>query len=238
MPASITPEPGQIVVTGTVPDEASKVGILNKLREVYGHGQVIDQISVANVVLPANWNNKVQKLINADLQQIHHGQLNIEGTNITLHGEVSNEAQRQTIVSQMAHNLDPSFTIKNNLHVAANEQFLLDKTLANRIVEFEPGKATLTPKGLGILDEMAAALLKIKDKKLDIIGHTDNSGLRASNVNLSKARAEAVKAYLVDKGISPDLISTIGQGADAPIASNDSSEGRARNRRIEFRIAN
>ncbi len=84
---------------------------------------------------------------------------------------------------------------------------------------------------------MSAALLKLQDKKVEVIGHTDNQGLRASNLALSMARANAVKTYLVGKGINEDMIKTSGQGPDRPIANNDDSNGRARNRRIEFRIA-
>ena len=114
---------------------------------------------------------------------------------------------------------------------------MLDSTLGNRIVEFESGQVNLTAAGKGILDEMAVALQKLKGRKVEIIGHTDDKGLRASNLALSQARADAVKAYLGSKGINPALMMTSGQGPDRPVAANDSMDGRARNRRIEFRIA-
>jgi OmpA-OmpF porin, OOP family len=72
-------------------------------------------------------------------------------------------------------------------------------------------------------------------RTVEIIGHTDNSGNRASNIALSQARADAVKGYLVAKGISPQQLTTNGVGPDQPVASNDTTDGRARNRRIEFR---
>ena len=78
---------------------------------------------------------------------------------------------------------------------------------------------------------------KVKGRKVEIIGHTDNVGLRATNQGLSQARAEAVKAYMASHGINGDLLTASGQGSDRPVASNETSEGRARNRRIEFRIA-
>ena len=80
---------------------------------------------------------------------------------------------------------------------------MLDAALADRIIEFESGKATLTESGMAILDQMSAVLLKLKNKKVEVIGHTDNSGSRASNLSLSQARAEAVKAYVATKGIDP-----------------------------------
>lgn len=231
------PQPGQVVVSGTVADEASKAGVLAKLREVYGSDMVVDQIAVGGVATPANWNGYVQKLITPDLRQISRGQLKIDGSIVSLKGEVANEAQRQKIASNVATSLNPTYTVNNGLRVSAADQGVLDKTLANRTVEFESGKATLTPAGRAILDEMAAAMLKLNGRKVDLIGHTDNQGLKASNQSLSQARAEAVKTYLADKGINADLMTASGQGSDRPIASNDSAEGRARNRRIEFRLA-
>ncbi len=230
-------QPGQVVITGTVPDEASKASVLAKLREVYGASMVVDQITVGAVSVPANWNGYVEKLITPELKQITRGQLKIDGNAVSLKGEVANEAVRQKIASSVATSLNPTYTVSNGLRVSAADQTVLDTTLANRIVEFESGKATLTPAGRVILDEMAAVMLRLKDRKIELIGHTDNKGLKATNQNLSQARAEAVKAYLISSGIKAELLSATGQGADRPIASNDSADGRARNRRIEFRLA-
>ena len=179
----------------------------------------------------------MQKLITPDLKQISRGQLKIDGSIVSLRGEVANEAQRQKIASNIATSLNPTYTVNNGLRVSAADQGVLDTTLANRTIEFESGKATLTPSGRAILDEMAAAMQKLEDRKVEIIGHTDNQGLRATNQGLSQARAEAVKVYLAAEGINGDLLTASGQGSDRPIASNDTAEGRARNRRIEFRMA-
>ena len=235
--APAAPQPGQVLASGTVADEASKASVLAKLREVYGADKVVDQISVGQVVTPANWNAYVQKLITPDLKQISRGQLKIDGSTVTLRGEVANEAQRQALASAAALSLNPTYTVNNGLRVSASDQGILDSALANRIVEFESGQASLTPSGRKVLDEMVAALLKLKGRKVDIIGHTDSVGLRATNQGLSQARAEAVKAYLASHGINGDLLSASGQGPDRPVATNDTAEGRARNRRIEFRLA-
>jgi OOP family OmpA-OmpF porin len=92
------------------------------------------------------------------------------------------------------------------------------------------------PSGLPILDEMAAAMARLPGRRFEIIGHTDAQGRHASNVSLSLARAQAVKTYLVSKGLPADKLSTSGMGPDQPVASNATDEGRARNRRIEFRV--
>ncbi|GJI90022.1 OmpA family protein [Duganella hordei] len=237
MPLPVSPKPGQILVSGAVPDEASKAAMLQRVRELYGADRVVDQVAISPVSLPPNWNGYVRKLIQPNLKLISKGELKIDGTNVTVRGEVANEAQRQQIASDIATSLNPGYTVNNGLRVSAAEQNLLDETLARRIIEFESGKAALTASGKGILDEMAAALQKVKGKKVEVIGHTDNVGLRESNLTLSLARAEAVRTYLAGKAIPSEMVTVSGQGPDRPVAENSNAEGRARNRRIEFRVA-
>jgi outer membrane protein OmpA-like peptidoglycan-associated protein len=79
--------------------------------------------------------------------------------------------------------------------------------------------------------------MKLKpEMKIEISGHTDSEGDDATNLELSKNRAEAVKQYLISKGINGARVSTIGYGETKPVASNASSDGRAKNRRTEIRI--
>lgn len=227
----------QVVAGGQVPDEATRVAVIEALRRIYGAGAVIDKIEVVNgVSMPANWAANVQRLITPSLKDIHRGQFQIEGTQMALSGEVGNEALRQKIVSDMANSLNPTYTIKNSLRVPVSEQITVDQALANRTIEFELGSATLTRKGRDILDEMAPILQKLTNKSVAVVGHTDNAGSRASNLALSQSRAEAVKGYLVGKGIDPMSLTTSGVGPDQPVASNANDEGRSRNRRIEFRV--
>jgi OOP family OmpA-OmpF porin len=234
--AMAAPDLAPIVVAGTVADEASKAALLARLRELYGNERVLDQLMIGTVSTPANWDAYLQKLVNPNLKLISRGQLKVDGTNVSLRGDVSNEAQRQQIASDIASSLNPSYIVNNGLRVVASEQGVLDAALANRIIEFESGKATLTESGKLILDQMGAALQKLKDKKVEVIGHTDNAGSRAHNLALSQARAEAVKIYVAGKGVNPASISVSGEGPDRPVADNNGAEGRARNRRIEFKV--
>jgi OOP family OmpA-OmpF porin len=225
-----------IVVSGTLADEASKAALLGRLRHVFGAERVLDQLSVGPVSSPPSWNEHLNKLVGPSLKLVSHGQLKVDGSAVSLRGDVANEAQRQQIAADLAAVLTTGYTVNNGLRVAASEQSVLDAALANRTIEFESGKATLTDSGRAICDQMSVALLKLKDKKVELIGHTDNAGARASNLSLSQARAEAVKAYVTGKGIRAEAISVSGEGPDRPVADNRSAEGRARNRRIEFKV--
>lgn len=225
-----------VIVSGTVPDEATRQAILGRLRDIYGAEGVVDQLGVDPVAAPANWSAFVQKLLTPDLKQISAGQLSIDGNTVALKGNVANEGLRQQLVGDMAARLNPSWQVRNGLRVAAGDQQLLDQTLANRIVEFDTASTRLTPAGTAVLDEMAAALLKMGGRTIEIIGHTDALGQPAANLALSQARAAAVRQYLIQKGIDPNSMRVQGLGAEKPVASNSTPEGRARNRRIEFRV--
>jgi OOP family OmpA-OmpF porin len=197
---------------------------------------VVDQLSIGRVSTPPNWNDYVGRLIGPDLKLVSRGQLQVDGNTVSLRGDVASEEQRQKIAGDIAASLDSGYVVNNGLRVAASEQGVLDAALANRIIEFESGKATLTDSGKAILDQMSVALLRLKDKRVEVIGHTDNAGSRAGNLSLSQARAEAVKAYVVGRGVREDMISVSGEGPDRPVADNRTPEGRARNRRIEFKV--
>jgi OOP family OmpA-OmpF porin len=228
--------PAPVVVTGTVGDEAGKAALLARLREVYGAERVVDQLAVGAVATPANWNETLQRLVGPNLKLVSRGQLKVDGNSVSLRGDVASEAQRQQVAAGLAASLDPAYTVDNGLRVAASSQGVLDAALADRIIEFESGKAALTESGKAILDQMSVALLKLKDKRVEVIGHTDNAGSRARNLALSQARAEAVKAYLAGRGVDPGLVAVAGAGPDRPLADNRTRQGRARNRRIEFKV--
>ncbi len=230
-------EPGKVIAAGTVPDEASRAAILGKLRDLYGAGNVVDRLEVGGVVPPSNWTENMTKIIGPNLKQVHKGQMQVNGTQIAIRGNVANEALRQQVASNIATSLNPTYTIDNGLMAAGGEaQNVLDKTLSNRVVEFEVGSATLTPAGRVILDEMHSAIKQIGTPKVQVIGHTDSSGSRQANVALSRGRANTVRSYLIEKGIPGETLTAIGSGPDQPLHSNDTLEGRAKNRRIEFRL--
>jgi OOP family OmpA-OmpF porin len=105
------------------------------------------------------------------------------------------------------------------------------------VIQFEYNKAEIKPESFGLLDEIADVILKNPQiKELSIEGHTDGDGSPKSNRKLSDNRAKSVKKYLVDKGVAEAMLLTKGWGEDKPVADNDSDEGKAKNRRVEFLI--
>ncbi len=103
-------------------------------------------------------------------------------------------------------------------------------------VKFESGSARLTPASQAILDAAATELSRYPDLNIEIGAYTDDRGSEALNQNLSQKRAESVRSYLLNKGIAANKLTAKGYGEAKPIASNDSAEGRAENRRVELVI--
>jgi len=101
-------------------------------------------------------------------------------------------------------------------------------------LEFETGKAKIKAKSYPLLDEIVGILNEYDNYYMTIHGHTDDVGSDVSNLQLSKERAASVKIYFVSKGINPDRLSTEGYGESVPVASNKTTAGRAKNRRVEM----
>jgi outer membrane protein OmpA-like peptidoglycan-associated protein len=101
-------------------------------------------------------------------------------------------------------------------------------------VYFDFDKATIKPEGMAVLDQAAALLQKHERVVVEVAGHTDSVGSDAYNQGLSERRANSVKDYLTSKGVTATRLTARGYGEAQPVASNDTDEGRAENRRVEL----
>jgi OOP family OmpA-OmpF porin len=101
---------------------------------------------------------------------------------------------------------------------------------------FDFDKSVLKPEGRAKLDDLVGKVKGINLEVIIAVGHTDSVGTDAYNQRLSVRRAEAVKAYLVSKGIEKNRVYTEGKGEKQPVADNKTAEGRAKNRRVEIEV--
>jgi OOP family OmpA-OmpF porin len=109
-------------------------------------------------------------------------------------------------------------------------------TFATEGVEFETGSDVIRTSSYPSLDNVASIMAKYPNYSLSINGYTDSVGNDNNNLKLSEKRAQACFDYLVNKGVSPSNMSSVGYGEASPVADNASKEGRQRNRRVEFKI--
>ena len=104
----------------------------------------------------------------------------------------------------------------------------------NDAAVFAPGSADLSADAETILDDLVGLLSDFPETTISIEGHTDADGDVVDNLVLSQARSDAVASYLIDNDVEPERLVALGLGANEPVASNDTADGRAQNRRTEF----
>jgi len=130
------------------------------------------------------------------------------------------------------NSIDRCKTTALNTTVSKTGCGLFDAVLSD--VTFKPGSDWLTPRARGSLDKLSVTLLAFPEARVQVRAHTDNKGPADENLGLSARRAESVVAYLMEKGIGELQLETLGLGESQPIDSNDTKEGRKRNRRVEL----
>ena len=226
-----------LTLSGAVPTERKKERLLSQAQLVFGENRVIDQLSVDESAKLPNWKGTTLDLM-AHLAQLGAFKLALKDDQLNITAEVPDDAIKSAWIDWLAN-----FFVDYPLAVNA-EQLRVNSalppqysfgvsTLFNLPVNFASGSAQIAPDAEPTLKKVAS-ILREQSKNIRIIGHTDASGDAGANRSLSEARAAAVKGFLEQNGVPPQLLSAYGMGQDQPVADNDTEEGRARNRRIEF----
>jgi outer membrane protein OmpA-like peptidoglycan-associated protein len=109
--------------------------------------------------------------------------------------------------------------------------------LAAKGINFENGKAVITASSFKSLDDLATLLNSYPGASVEIQGHTDNNGAADANKTLSQDRANAVKRYLSAGGVAEARMTAVGYGQEMPIADNATPAGKAKNRRVDFKLS-
>lgn len=182
----------------------------------------------------------------AALQQggISHEDISFRGQDAILAGTVASPGLKARI-REIVAGVEGVRAVDDRLAVAAPEAQTEPvsppgqspgQLLGEKKVEFSSGSFALSSQSLSVLDEAARILKDYPHTTLEIAGHADSSGKETYNLELSRKRAEAVKEYLITKGIAATRLHTAGYGAGKPVADNATPEGRQKNRRVEFLI--
>jgi len=148
--------------------------------------------------------------------------------------KAAEDAARTRLESQRKEENETLKTTQAKERLAVKEKIIQLLQIQN--IEFEVGKATLTPKGEGTVDKLAIILAKYPDINVEIAGHTDSDGNAEFNQKLSQARVDTVKERLIARTINTGRLTAKGYGESKPLVPNTSDENKQQNRRVEFNI--
>ena len=234
---------GKAIVSGQVASDADKSRLMEALTATFGAGNVNGDISVDANTAPAGWMDKLIALL-PDLKTSGI-KLGFDGDKLNIDTSALPEAERFAL-SQKLRTAFGGFEIsglwdKALAAFAALKQGAsaddLVKALNLSGINFDSGSATITRDSLETLAKAAEAIkMAPAGTRIEVGGHTDNTGDAASNMQLSLNRANAVAAKLVELGVDGAMLSGKGYGQDKPIADNATEEGKAQNRRMEFSV--
>lgn len=254
----LTREGGKVTYEGVVDSEATRASIIEALNNAYGAGNVSGNITVDPNARRPDWLASLAGFL--PRFSFNGANLTFEGNRINLGGSVT-DADRNRLLdglraafggfrfgglfeglgaaaSSAAANVETAAAeALDKLKPGAFTANDLVKALNLMIIHFDTGSATISAESADILGKAAAAIKQAPaGTRIEVGGHTDNTGNPEANQTLSERRAAAVKTRLVELGVDAAVLTSKGYGQDKPVADNGNEEGRARNRRIEFTV--
>jgi OmpA-OmpF porin, OOP family len=229
-----------LTLTGYVPDNAVHAALVAAATRKFFSEKVVDNLK-ASVGAPSGFSAAVAPALGA-LSRLSTGTLVVSDREVKLSGDAFYDAAAIQIRNGLGKDFPQGWQYKADISVkpaaapvdATVCQQLFSDLLGKGKIRFESARATIDPDSAGLLDRLIETALRCPAASIEIAGHTDAAGDDAFNQTLSEKRAQAVADYLIKAGLPADRFTATGYGSTQPVASNDTDEGKAQNRRIEF----
>lgn len=231
-----------LTLTGYVPDNNVHAAIAAAAGRKFFNEKVVDNLK-ASVGAPSGFVSAVVPALGA-LSRLSTGTMVVSDREIKLSGDAFYDAAAAQIRANLAKDFPRGWQVNAEISVkpaaapvdATVCQQLFSDLLAKEKIRFESGRATIDPDSAGLLDRLVETALRCPNANIEIAGHTDADGENAFNQSLSEKRAQAVTDYLVKAGLPASRFTATGYGSTQPVAGNDTDEGKAQNRRIDFLV--
>jgi OOP family OmpA-OmpF porin len=231
-----------LTLSGNVPDNNAHAAIAQAASRKFFSEKVVDNLK-PSVGAPAGFAAAVVPALGA-LSRLSTGTLVVSDREVKLSGDALYDAAAAQIRAGLGKDFPQNFQLKADISVKPASapvdptvcQQLFSELLGKAKVRFESGRATIDPDSAGLLDRLVEIALRCPTSNIEVGGHTDADGEDAANQSLSEKRAQAVVDYLVKAGLPASRFTAVGYGSTQPVAGNDTDEGKAQNRRIEFLV--
>jgi OOP family OmpA-OmpF porin len=231
-----------LTLTGYVPDNKVHAAIATAAGRKFFSQKIVDNLK-ASVGAPSGFVSAVMPVLGA-LSRLSTGTLVVTDREVKISGDALYDVAVAQIRASLAKDFPQAWQLKAELSVKPAAapvdptvcQQLLSELLEKGQIRFESRRAAIDPDSAGLLDRLVETTLRCPTAKIEIAGHTDADGEDAFNQALSEKRAQAVADYLVKAGLPGDRFTAIGYGSSQPVATNDTDEGKAQNRRIDFLV--
>ena len=229
-----------LTLTGYVPDNNVHAAIVAAAGRKFFSEKVVDNLK-ASLGAPSGFAAAVVPALGA-LSRLSTGTLVVSDREVKLSGDAFYDAAPSQIRSNLVKDFPQGFQLKPEISVkpaaapvdATVCQQLFSELLGKGTIRFESARSTLDPDSAGLLDRLIETALRCPTVNIEIAGHTDTAGENTANQALSEKRAQAVMDYLVKAGLPAGRFTAQGYGSTQPVSTNDTDEGKAQNRRIEF----
>ncbi len=240
--ANKDPVSGTLTLTGYVPDPTVHAALVAAAERKFFSERVVDNLKVSNGA-PTGFMQGVIAAMEA-LSRVSTGTLAVTDREIRVSGDALYETAIDQIKAGLGSGVPQGWRVRTEMSVkppaspvdATVCQQLLSDLLKKGKIQFRSGSAAIDPDSAGLLDRLIETALRCPNAMIEIAGHTDTDGDGDANQKLSEERAQAVEDYLVRGGLAPTRFAAVGYGSTRPVASNDTPEGKAENRRIEFLV--
>ena len=231
-----------LTLTGYVPDDNVHAAIAAAAGRKFFSEKVVDNLK-ASIGAPPGFVSAVAPALGA-LSRLSTGTLVVTDREIKLSGDAFYDAAVTQIRASLARDFPEGWQVKADISVKPAAapvdptvcQQLFSELLARGRIRFESGRAAIDQDSAGLLDRLIETAMRCPTADVELAGHTDADGEDAFNQALSEKRAQAVMDYLVRAGLPANRFTAIGYGSSQPVASNDTDEGKAQNRRIDFTV--
>jgi outer membrane protein OmpA-like peptidoglycan-associated protein len=250
---SVKREASRVVLSGAVPSENTRGELMTEAAQSFPSLEAVDNMHIAGGAASPRFSEMARRAVRA-VAELSTGEARIIDNQIVVIGDGA-----QPGVTEVRHALEePPAPFRSRLAVTVDGldvdhpelqglnlndgdaetcERAFDRLMERNVITFAEGSAALAPASRGVLNALASVALRCDRFSIEVAGHTDNTGDRGLNMDLSRRRADAVASYLAGQGVARSRLSAQGYGPDRPRSSNATPTGQAANRRIEFYVS-